>query len=281
MAANRFDRASQAGIRGFDSGVLRGNKTGFPRNASEIICVYGEEAESSLASKIALDPALYRKLQAIMSPVEAQAWVRAERDEGEAPTVRRREAGKAWRRHPNVLVDPAREDFDPEADATLDPHAKRALDLTTGFIQKHGGTFALRPDHGTANHNPSHSHDESHHAPKRALLDNIVLAEARLTEAEDKGEVMSTGSVSSNGSESRLTPRAQARVWIGFENAVRSGEILIEGVDLTLPSAEIPLLSEEAGVASLDAMAEEEARRDRASGLVAFTKYGLNRADQE
>jgi hypothetical protein len=65
--------------------------------STEAVHVFGE-VEDTLATKIASDPELHRKLQAVTSPIEAQAWVRAERDEGEAPAVIRRQKRKAWKR---------------------------------------------------------------------------------------------------------------------------------------------------------------------------------------
>lgn len=49
----------------------------------------------------------------------------------------------------------------------------------------------------------------------------------------------------SRASELPLTPGQQAVAWIGFEGAVRHGEIVVEGINLDMPPAEIPLISKE------------------------------------
>ena len=116
-----------------------------------------------------------------------EAWVSAEREVGEALAVRRRQAGKAWRRHPQGLVDPVIENFTPAEDPTLDPHSEKALDLTGTFVRKHNGGVTKRKDHATIA-NPTLFKDEVERQQgerrlkaKAPVVDDIDLAEARLS----------------------------------------------------------------------------------------------------
>lgn len=74
---------------------------------------------------------------------------------------------------------------------------------------------------------------------RRGLRD--LTPEIVMTEGE---EVVASAEVS-RASELPLTPAQQAVAWIEFEGAVKHGEIVVEGVDLSTPPAEIPLISEE------------------------------------
>ena len=157
--------------------------------ASGAVYVFGEEVEDGLASKIAADPKLHRKLRAITSPAEAQAWARAERDEGEAPAVRRRQIRKANRGYKDSL------DIDLEGTvmdlvaATSNQRAEVAKEQTGEFVRKHHGGVTKRRDHATIA-NPTLYKDEAERrqkerylAAKAPAVDNIDLAVAQLNES--------------------------------------------------------------------------------------------------
>ncbi len=131
---------------------------------------------------------------------EAQSegmWAELERDEGLAPSVRRREVGKTWRRHSEkVLGDPAIENYAPEADPTLGLHAENALKDTGQFVQRPGRKKipTPRPDHGTINNDPDAIHRGTHHGLGRRM-DNIDLADARFSGEEALVDVYDSGDV--------------------------------------------------------------------------------------
>ena len=152
----------------------------------ETVHVFGE-VDNTIATKIALDPKLHRKLQAITSSDEAQAWARAERDEGEAPAVRKRQARKVWKGHVtpvSALDADLRASEEDLVELTPNVHAERAVDQTGKFVSKPRGGVAIRRDHATiANPTPykdkaERRQRERYLAAKAPTVDNIDLVKA-------------------------------------------------------------------------------------------------------
>lgn len=120
MTVNKFEGMTQAGVVGPDSQLS-------PRSE-----------DSVFASGVALKP-------------ESHAWIKAEREIGEAPAVRKRQVRKAWGSHQNPLTADLDETVLDLIASTSNPRAVMALTRTRNFVRKHGGVVAPRPDHGTIN----------------------------------------------------------------------------------------------------------------------------------
>ncbi|MGA2967579.1 MAG: hypothetical protein ABSD69_00180 [Candidatus Levyibacteriota bacterium] len=257
--------------------------------------IIAEELAADLSEALMVGKGLSR------TRVEGQvkrAWAEHERELDAAPPIIKRQKRKAWRRHQGeVMVDPAVEDFDPAADATLDPHAERALDSTSRFVQRRGkkGTVVVvfRTDHATIANDPDEhidSRDSDHvesaslrKARASASIDDIDLAEAVFAGAEtaDSPEVLY------DVPDLPLDPEIAARLEQDGSSKHSENRETIEAAMLAaigdVPSNEEveSLLVNQPGMVSLDALAttEEviEARRD--GSRMSFSKYGLNATD--